>query len=276
MKLRRYGWYIAVGVVCGVMVSYSRINPYTGQIALHDLVLQLSGSRGDFVMGLYYGAMVDFGFLMIPFFLYQFYGGIQLYRQFCVASVYIFSRTTNRVKWYFTEVWGLCKGLLVLQVFLQGSTLLVAALRWDVVWTAEGWLLLGVHVSLFTLWTLMMALGVNLFALIWGSSTGFLVVFALQAGMLAVLCSGEALTDSYDALNRLVWLTPISRLVLGWQNGGAFSELAQVLPGEYGRVLNLSGSLLLLGLITAAVVALGLVVIQKKDILVSNLETGGV
>lgn len=275
MKLRRYGWYVAIAAVCGVLLSLSRINPYGGRIALQDLVLQLSGSRGEFVMGLYYGAMVDFGFLMLPFFLYQFYGGIQLYRQFCVASVYVFSRTTNRVKWYFTELWGMCKGLLVLQVFLQSTTLLVAALRWNVVWTGEGWLLLGIHVLLFTLWTFTMALGVNLLALIWGSSTGFLAVFALQAGMLAALCTGAKLESADPTLARLLVLDPVSRLVLGWQSGGVFG-LEGVLPAEYGHVLTLSGSLLLLALVTAAVVILGLVVIEKKDILVSNLETGGV
>ena len=275
MKLRRYGWYVAIAVVCGVLLSLSRINPYGGRIALQDLVLQLSGSRGEFVMGLYYGAMVDFGFLMLPFFLYQFYGGIQLYRQFCVASVYVFSRTTNRVKWYFTELWGLCKGLVVLQMFLQGTTLLVAALRWEVMWTTEGWVLLGIHVLLFTLWTLTMALGVNLLALIWWSSAGFLVVFALQAGMLAALCTGAKLEPADPALGRLLFLDPISRLVMGWQSGGAFG-LEGDLPAEYGHVLTLSGSLLLVALMTVAVVILGLVVIQKKDILVSNLETGGV
>lgn len=275
MKLRRYGWYVAVAVVCGVLLSLSRINPYGGRIALQDLVLQLSGSRGEFVMGLYYGAMVDFGFLMLPFFLYQFYGGIQLYRQFCAASVYVFSRTTNRVKWYVTELWGMCKGLLMFQVFLQGTTLVVAALRWDVVWTGEGWLLLGIHVLLFTLWTFTMALGVNLLALIWGSNTGFLAVFALQAGMLAALCTGAKLESADPTLARLLVLDPVSRLVLGWQSGGVFG-LEGVLPAEYGHVLTLSGSLLLVALMTAAVVILGLVVIQKKDILVSNLETGGV
>lgn len=275
MKLRRYGWYVAIGAVCGGLLSLSRINPYGGQITLQDLVLQLSGSRGDFVMELYYGAMVDFGFLMLPFFLYQFYGGIQLYRQFCVASVYVFSRTTNRVKWYFTELWGMCKGLIVLQMFLQGTTLLVAALRWDVIWTGEGWLLLGIHVLLFTMWTFTMALGVNLLALIWGSSTGFLVVFALQAGMLAVLCTGAKLESTDPALARLLALNPISRLVLGWQSGGVFG-LEGGLPAEYGHALTLSGSLLLVALMTAVVVVLGLMVIRKKDILVSNLETGGV
>lgn len=275
MKLRRYGWYVVIGAACGVLLSFSRVNPYGGQIPLQDLVLQLSGSRGEFVMGLYYGAMVDFGFLMLPFFLYQFYGGIQLYRQFCVASVYVFSRTTNRVKWYFAELWGLCKELIVLQVFLQGTTLLVAAFRWNVVWTTEGWVLLGGHVLIFTLWTLTMALGVNLLALAWGSSAGFLVVFALQAGMLAVLCTGAKLESTDPNLARLLLLDPISRLVLGWQSGGAFG-LEGALPAEYGHVLTLSSSLLLLVLILVAVVVLGLMVIQKKDILVSNLETGGV
>ena len=242
MRLRRYSWYVAIAVVCGVLLSLSRINPYGGQITLQDLVLQLSGARGDFVMGLYYGAMVDFGFLMLPFFLYQFYGGIQLYRQFCVASVYIFSRTTNRVKWYFTELWGMC--------------------------------LLGIHMLLFSLWTFAMALGVNLLALIWGSSAGFLVVFAIQAGMLAALCTGAKLEPADPALGRLLFLDPISRLVLGWQSGGALG-LEGALQAEYGHVLTLSGSLMLLGAMTVAVVVLGLVVIQKKDILVSNLETGG-
>ena len=275
MKGGKYGGYVVIAVVCGVLLSFSRINPYTGQISLQELVLQLSGSQGEFTMGLYYGAMVDFGFLMLPFFLYQFYGGIQLYRQFCVASVYIFSRTTNRMKWYFTELWELCKGLFVLQVFLQGTTILVALLRWEVVWTGDGWLLLGVHVLLFTLWTLTMALGVNLLALIWGSSTGFLVVFAIQAGMLAALCTGSKLELADPALARLLFLDPISRLVLGWQSSGIF-ELEGMLPAQYGHVLTLSGSLLLLVLILVAVVVLGLIVIQKKDILVSNLETGGV
>ena len=250
MKLRRYGWYVAIAVVCGALLSFSRINPYGGQITLSNLVLQLSGSRGEFAMGLYYGAMIDFGFLMLPFFLYQFYGGIQLYRQFCVASVYIFSRTTNRVKWYFTE-------------------------RWDVVWTTKGWILLGVHVLLFTLWTFAMALGVNLLALVWGSSAGFLTVFAIQAGMLAALCAGNGLEPSDPTLARLLLLDPISRLVLGWQSGGALG-LEGALPAVYGHVLTLSGSLLLVALMTVAVVILGLVVIEKKDILVSNLETGGV
>src|SRR5699024_8742524 len=56
MRLRKYGWYVVIGVVCGVLLSFSRVNPYTGQITLHELVFQLSGSRGEFVMGLYYGA----------------------------------------------------------------------------------------------------------------------------------------------------------------------------------------------------------------------------
>ena len=198
-----------------------------------------------------------------------------MYRQFCVASVYVFSRTTNRVKWYFTELWGLCKGLLVLQVFLQSAILLVAVLRWDVVWTTEGWILLGVHVLLFTLWTFAMAIGVNLLALVWGSSTGFLVVFALQSAMLAALCMGQGVEPPSPLLDWLMLLDPVTRLVLGWQSGGIFG-LEGVLPAAYGHVLNLSGSLLLVAMMTAAVVVLGLVVIQKKDILVSNLETGGV
>lgn len=85
---------------------------------------------------------------------------------------------------------------------------------------------------------------------------------------------GQGIEPPSAFLDRLLLLNPISRLVLGWQSGGIFG-LEGVLPASYGHVLNLSSSLLLLVLVTAAVMVLGLVAIQKKDILISNLETGG-
>ncbi|MEE3451885.1 MAG: hypothetical protein VZR27_14555, partial [Acutalibacteraceae bacterium] len=40
----------------------------------------------------------------IPLFIIQFYWGISIYKNFCVASIYVFSRRNHRVKWALREL----------------------------------------------------------------------------------------------------------------------------------------------------------------------------
>ena len=40
----------------------------------------------------------------IPLFIIQFYWGISIYKSFCVASIYVFSRRNHRVKWALREL----------------------------------------------------------------------------------------------------------------------------------------------------------------------------
>ena len=42
---------VSVAVLCGVLLSLAFVNPYSGQVTLSELVLQLSGSRGDLPLG---------------------------------------------------------------------------------------------------------------------------------------------------------------------------------------------------------------------------------
>ena len=109
------------GVLGGISLSVLYINPYGGEISLSEALLQLSGSRGDFPMGFAMTEMVSFSLRLLPAYLFELFFGIMLYRHFCTASIYIFSRYPKRVRWYFRECLALGGGALLFQVLLVRS-----------------------------------------------------------------------------------------------------------------------------------------------------------
>ena len=48
--------------------------------------------------------IIEFIPRFIPLFIIQFYWGISIYKSFCVASIYVFSRRNHRVKWALREL----------------------------------------------------------------------------------------------------------------------------------------------------------------------------
>ena len=52
-------WFILLAIPFGVWLSFAYINPYGGTITLSELVLQLSGARGTFALGLNLSELLD-------------------------------------------------------------------------------------------------------------------------------------------------------------------------------------------------------------------------
>lgn len=73
---------VSVAVLCGVLLSLAFVNPYSGQVTLSELVLQLSGSRGDLPLGTSLPELLSFSIKMVPYFLFELYIGVYLYRHF--------------------------------------------------------------------------------------------------------------------------------------------------------------------------------------------------
>ena len=93
--MRKYqnGSIYLLAVMAGIFLSISYVNPYEGKIFLSELVLQLSGSRGEFVLN-YKNALelVEVAMRLLPCVIMEVFLGIALYWHFCTASVYVFSR----------------------------------------------------------------------------------------------------------------------------------------------------------------------------------------
>lgn len=146
---------VSMAVLCGALLSLAFVNPHNGQITLAELVLQLSGSRGDLPLGTSLPELLSFSIKMAPYFLFELYIGVYLYRHFCTASVYVFSRTIHRTRWYIKECLKICGAGILYQVALIGTVIVITCCRYDVAW----WGGLGVDSPFRALWFMVICHG---------------------------------------------------------------------------------------------------------------------
>ena len=67
---------VSMAVLCGALLSLAFVNPHNGQITLAELVLQLSGSRGDLPLGTSLPELLSFSIKMAPYFLFELLGSL--------------------------------------------------------------------------------------------------------------------------------------------------------------------------------------------------------
>ena len=259
---------LLVGVLGGIYQAFAYINPYSGTIQLSELVLQLSGSRGEFSLGNSLTELLDFSMRMLPGFIFSAFVGTELYRHFCTASVYVFSRHPHRLMWYSKEVMVILKSVALVQVIQIGTAIAVTECRYQVIFDAAGIGLLIYHFAIHSLWLFLSTLLINLLAIYIGSDSAYITVIGGQIALITVLTFAK---EDTSPIIRIA--NPISHLVIGW-HGSNNALYSQVLRTAYQH-LNLNDSLCLMVLLSILIMVIGGVIIKKHDLLISNLEMEG-
>lgn len=162
---------IVLALIGGLLLSLAFINPYSGNTTLSELVLQLSGSRGEFPLGTSLPELVSLVMRMIPGYVFEIYFGTVLYRHFCTASIYVFSRYPKRLKWYFNELLTTGGIAFLYQSLLLVTVIFIATLRYQLQIDTAGIILLVYHLLLHMLWLYFITLCVNLLAIRLGYSS---------------------------------------------------------------------------------------------------------
>lgn len=261
---------ILMATLGGVFLSVSYVNPYNDELLLSELVMQLSGSRGDLILGFSMHELLSLAVRMVPDFILEMYLGTLLYQHFCTASVYVFSRYPKRLKWYFREVLVLGVQITICQALLLLSVLLVSTIRIQVQFDIQGIFLLFIHLVLKSIWVFAMALSVNLLAVLLESDLAFMCVMGIQTFLITTLGIIDDLAKEVS-IYFLKW-NPMAHLVLGWHN----TELTMLkaVSNRHFVGLDMKGSIIQLGIICLMVIIAGAVMINKHDLLCSMMEEG--
>lgn len=259
-----------LGLLSGVALAVRFVNPYTGVIALSEIPLQLSGSRGDFAMGINITEQLSFILRFVPAFIFELLAGMELYQHFCTASVYLFSRTPDRLQWYLQEICSIVMLSFTFQFVLMAGAMLTTMLRYHLEYDMAGLVLFLYQFFLLSLWDFSMAVLINLIAVLTDSSVAFVIVAGTQLTLTALLILIRIFENDETLRGMLMKLNPMAHLVLGW-HGSRVNALAQALHSPYG-VLSLHGSLLLVFVVCTAVTLFGALLILQRDLLLSNSE----
>ena len=263
MRWRQNIWLSPAALVFGAWLSVSYIAPYGGAISLSSLVGQLSDGLPPEP---YIGDLLFLTLRLLPFLLFEALAGTSFYRHYCTASVYIFSRMPNRLRWYAKECALLALETLLYQALVLAAAIGVSAVRWTVTDVAHGLPVLLCHLLIWSLWTFAFTLGVNLLAIFVGSSTAFAALAAVQMVCISALIVLNRLEDN-PALAQLVKrVNPITCLILSWQTS-RFTPLG-------GGGIYLEDSLALVLILAAGVAVLGGYLVERHDLLVSHSDGG--
>ncbi len=257
-KIRASLW----GLLSGIYLMTAFVNPYDQEISLSEVILQLSGSRGSFVMGCSLPELLGYMLRMLPCYAVSMVWGIDLYRHFCTAGVYVFSRCTNRLKWYRSILISLFVKVCIFETVLTGTVILLSSFCFRMKIRQDGLIILGCHLSVFLLWNFIWILLMNLLALVSGSSMAAVVVMGIQTICLAGLGAAgflEAKHASDLMIEKLVQLNPISCTVLGWQSEGTYS-------------MKSTHALLFLAMCCIFVIIAGGILIHRSELLTDNRE----
>lgn len=265
MRWKQNLWMFPAALVFGLWLSWSYMNPYGGVTTLSSLVEQLCGSRGDFPLEPNMSELLSFTLRLLPFLVFQALAGISFYRHYCTASVYIFSRMPNRLKWYRKECVLLALHTLLYQALILAAAIALAAVRWTITDVSQGLPVLLIHLTLWSLWTFAFTLGVNLLAIYVGSSAAFAALAAVQVACISTLAVLTRLEENPDLALVVKRVNPVTCLILNWQT-------SRFLPAGSG--IYWEDSLVLVLAAAAAMAIAGGILVQRHDLLISDTDGG--
>lgn len=258
---------LIVAALSGALQAVIYVNPYTGTISLSELVLQLSGSRGEFALGVSLHELLGFAMRMVPSYIASAFIGTELYRHYCTASVYVFSRHPNRLSWYAKEVGFIFSSAVVFYIIQLATTIVTTIFRYQIDFDWAGCGLLLYHLAIYTLWLFTMSMLINLLSVFFGSDSAFLSVIIGQSALITLL------TFASDEVSPLIrTINPIAHLVLQWH--GCTNKLYDGILATAYPYLNLDSTLLLMLLLGIGIVTACGLILNKHDLLISNMETG--
>lgn len=264
---------LIAGILSGGILSIVFINPYDGRILVSEAILQLSGSSGTFPLTPAFKDLISFTIRMIPDYMFELCIGIELYRHFCTASVYVFSRTPNRSRWYIREVIEVAVAVFGYQIIKMFAAMSVTFLHYKIEPDHFGFFLLVFHIIVYSLWVFTVSLLINLISIKYGSNNAFIWIVGIQIFMTALLELVQIFESNLTLTKIFLNVNPIAHLVVGWHTG-TIKELKNSLEVTYIR-LDFKVTLVTMLAISIFSVIVGMYLVSQHEFLILNANEEG-
>lgn len=208
--------------------------------------------------------MVD----LFPYFIFIIVFATYIYRHFCEGSVYVFSRCEKRGRWMCSEMIKLLlfSGAYVMVLFLGRLTPMI--IHSGIEMDELGWQLFIYFYVIMTLWLFQITLLGNILAIIFNSNVGTTIVCITQVISVVAL----ALIDDMNLVGLEVMklrLNLNAHLVIEWHG---VEGIASSYLNKLDVALNFNESVGYVLLVTIVWIIVGMIVIQKMDIIQGNKE----
>ena len=136
-----------------------------------------------------------------------------------------------------------------------------------------GWGLLIIHIGIYSLWSFSMTLLVNILAILLGSGNAFMIIIVAQLICVTCIRLLNSLESNGTLFCTVLNINPIAHLVIGWQYS-SLRGLNEAIHAPW-NVMSLSGTIFYLIAIMVLILVIGGHYVHKCDLIISDLEFGG-
>ncbi|MFQ9934064.1 MAG: hypothetical protein ACLRVQ_06490 [Lachnospiraceae bacterium] len=207
---------------------------------------------------------------MIPMFAFQIVYGVYIYKHFCCASVYYFSRQKNRTRWFIGESVKIIK---YTAIFFASYILTAIAVTIGVTGDSKVVGELCIYTFLyFVLYNFVFCMLINLVSIFTGSQNGIIITYGIQMASVFVLNVFNDKVQLTGIPLKLFKLNPASNLVVSWHSSS----------GKLGKYINMFNidfdinvSLIYFFVLSLIITGVGGFIINKIDVTLENKEEKG-
>ena len=273
--MKYYSKFLWMAVFCGAFCIFgsTRYNP-NPTILFSDVIMLLGFEYVDFFPQ--YIPIITYWYL--PLIIFQIFYGTYIYRHFCSASVYFFSRYCSRTLWFLKETGVLYLfGLAYLIVMILSGTFITSFFT-PVSAGTTSWLLACYYLLIHSLFLLVTTLGINILAIVFTSNVGFMIIEGISLfSMASFAVLGKYFITEDILIDKYTWLlkiNPFAHLVFSMHSSGINSVDRIINTKSISFDLNLSVLVFLMAAIIVTVC--GCMMVSNHNFIESNKETGGI
>jgi hypothetical protein len=242
----------------------------TDYMVMEDLVVGYLGlAKPAFVDGYLTLLALD----MFPIIFIQLVCGTYIYKHFFMATAYYFTRQGNKSIWFLKEAKRLFFFILsIVTLYICGSTLMMLIVGVKLDDLVNVILLDFFIIILFTLYTYIYSLIINLVSIFAGSQNGFVLVYSIQMFFVFILLIHEKIGCSEGIGGFLFKINPISNLIISFHSTKAgFDKNINMLNMNF----ELGYSVIYFLVMAFAVICASMYILKNIDLSIQNREEIG-
>lgn len=268
--MRLYTKYLIGGIVlgvlcvCGNMIRNDNIN-------LSQIIFCSAMGLVDYFPTYMEQALQFF----IPLLLFQILYGTYIYRHFCSAGVYFFSRKEKRESWFLKEAVKLYLYVIIYSGLFLLSGVISTMIACNVHFDNLSLIMTAYYLLIYSLFLFAFTLMINIIAIAAGSRIGFIAAAVTEVlGMGFFMMLGKIITDEADIAEKYIWTlkaNPFAHLVFG-VHSSKINDLNEFINLKNIQ-FDLNESVIYFFILSLIMVAVGYLIVKKREFIINNRET---
>lgn len=253
-----------VGIVC-VGTGFFELE----YVSLSKIILSNAFNGVDF----YPQYISMFTLSYIPLFVFQVVFATYIYKHFCSASIYFFSRNANRINWFLGEVAKIYVYAVIYLIAVCVAEIIVVSIFSIITVDSNAIIMSLYYVSIYSLYLLVTTLAINVFSIIFSSNIGFITVQSIiLLSISTFFFLGNYIKD--DIITEKIALFIKSNLIANLIfsiHSSKFDEINNLINIK-GINFDLNYSIIYCLILCTVVIVFGCCVVEKHEFITNSKE----